>query len=186
MPGLSFCILIATSRFVLYGPFIDILENRMKKIFPLVAVLLLLFAAGCKKNPNAIIELPEEPEYAGAYLETSDVRHIGHALDTAPSRQPVKWENPATGYQFSMMVFNTDSIKGTTTRTFTVLTIEPSGYAEVLNLIGKSSKKNEWRIVAEAPASYVGKAARMNLEESEVPNASLSSGEHFKGFMVAN
>jgi hypothetical protein len=152
----------------------------------LAATLLLLMITGCQKNLNSFIELPEEPEYIGAYLETSDVQYIGHALDTAATRMPVKWENTATGYQFSFMVFTSDTAMGTTTREFTVLTIEPSGYAEVLNLIGTSSKKNTWSIVAETPASYVGKAARMNLGNAHTPEATISSGKYFKGFMVAN
>jgi len=159
----------------------------MKRLIAiLAATLLIMLTVGCKKNPNAFIELPESPEYVGAYLEITDVQHIGHALDTAATRMPVKWENTATGYQCAFMVFTTDAAMGTTTRKFTVLTIEPSGYAEVLNLIGTSSKKNEWRIVAETPASHVGKAARMDLADTQVPKATLSSGQHFKGFMVAD
>jgi len=155
-------------------------------IIILAAILIIMLAASCKKNPNAAIELPEGPEYVGAYLKSTDVRHIGHALDTAATRLPVKWENMDTGYQYSMMVFTTDAAKGTTTRNFTVLSIETSGQAEVLDLIGTSSKRNEWRIVAKAPAAYVGKAARMNLAAAPAPKATLSSGQNFKGFMVAN
>jgi len=40
--------------------------------------------------------------------------------------------------------------------------------------------------VAKAPAAYVGKAARMNLAAAPAPKATLSSGQNFKGFMVAN
>ncbi|WP_319470423.1 hypothetical protein [uncultured Pseudodesulfovibrio sp.] len=148
------------------------------------AVALVLFAAGCKRNPNAIIELPQGPEYVGEYLAASDVHRIGHALDSVPSRTPVKWENRETGYQFSMMVFAADSAMGTTTRKFSILSIRPSGDAEVLDLVGTSSKKNEWRIVAEGPASAVGKAVRMQLAATPDPEASHSSGANFKGFMV--
>ena len=117
---------------------------------------------------------------------TGDVRHIGHALNTAPTRMPVKWENTETGYQFSLMVFSSDAAMGTATRKFTVLTIEPSGEAEILNLVGTSTKKNVWHIVAETPAAYVGKAARMELAETPIPDATLSSNQRFTGFIVAN
>ncbi len=82
---------------------------------------------------------------------------------------PVKWENQATGYQFCMMVFSGDAAMGTRTRKFSVLSIQPSGDAEVLNLIGTSSTKNEWRIVAEAPASSVGKASRNGSRSDSGP-----------------
>lgn len=156
----------------------------MKHITIAFMVSFLLLFVGCKKNPNAIIELPSEPVYIGLYLENADVRRIGHALNTAPTRQTVQWENPTTQYQFSMMVFTTDASVGTTTREFTILSIAPDRTAEVLNLIGISSEKNTWHIVAEAPASVVGKAARMQLAASPVPDVSTSSGQNFQGFMV--
>lgn len=156
----------------------------MKKIITLTITVLMLLTLGCKKNPNAVIELPSEPEYIGLYLENADVRRIGHALNTAPTRQTIQWENPTTQYQFSMMVFSTDAVVGTTTREFTILSIAPDQTAEVLNLIGTSSVKNTWHIVAEAPASIVGKAKRMQLTASPVPNVSTSSGQNFQGFMV--
>lgn len=158
--------------------------KRLLIILP--AIMLIVLAVGCKKNPIAIIEFTEGPEYVGTYIETTDVQHIGYALNTAPTRVPVKWENPNSGYQYSLMVFSSDAGIGTTTRNFTILTIEPSGYAEVLNLIGSSSEKNTWNIVAETPASYVGKAARMNLPATPAPKATHSNDQHFPGFMLAN
>ncbi|QGY40071.1 hypothetical protein GM415_08005 [Pseudodesulfovibrio cashew] len=156
----------------------------MKRILTLVAVLaMLMLAQGCKSSPAELLDLSTGPEYVGDYLEVSDVLRIGHALDTAETRQPVQWENPATGYQCSMMVFNSDAAMGTATRTFTVLTIAPDGNAEVLNLSGKSSTRNVWNIVALKPASPVGKASRMTLAASPVPEASLT-GKIFNGFMV--
>ncbi|MEF2231737.1 MAG: hypothetical protein V3571_12470 [Pseudodesulfovibrio sp.] len=143
----------------------------------------LLLVAGCKKNPACIIPLPEFAEYAGEYLEVSDVLRIGHALDRTAPRVPVQWENGDTGYQYSMMIFSSDSARGETVSRFTVLAIEPSGDAEVLALLGRSSRPGEWNIVAEAPASPVGKAARMTLAATPVPDASLRS-DHFDGFEV--
>ena len=165
---------------------IDTLENAMKRLALILAALLIMLALGCKKNPNAFIEFPVGPEYIGTYIETTDIQHIGHALNTAATRTPVKWENQESGYQYSLMVFTTDAAMGTTTRKFTVLTIEPSGYAEILNLIGTSTQKNTWEIVAEAPASYVGKAVRMDLASTPAPKATHSNNEHFPGFMVAD
>lgn len=153
-------------------------------LIALAATALLLLTFGCKKNPKAIIEFPTGPEYIGTYLDNSDVRRIGHALNTAKTRQTVQWENPDTDYQFSMMVFTTDSAVGTTTREFTVLTIAPDRTAEVLNLIGTSSARNIWNIVAEAPAAVVGKASRMELASSPVPEVTISSGQEFNGFIV--
>lgn len=176
---------IASRTDVLYGPFINNRENTMKRLIALLAVLLLCFAAGCKKNPRSIIQLPEEPEYVGAYLDTTDVRRIGHALNSAPTRTPIQWENLRTGYQFSMMVFSTDQVADLTTRTFTVLTIADDGDAEVLNLLGRSNKKKVWRIVAQSPASRVGKAVRMQLTDTPVPEAVLSSGRSFNGFVLS-
>lgn len=158
----------------------------MKYCLTIAACLFLAFAFGCKKNPHCVIQLPVGPEYVGSYLKQSDVRRIGHALGSIAARTPVKWENGSTGYQFSMMIFTSDKALGTTTRNFSVLAIQPSGDAEVLNLVGSSDKKNVWRIVAEGPASQVGKAARMNIAATPVPKASLSSGADFNGFMVAN
>ena len=121
---------------------IDTPENTMKRLVLMLAIaMLIMLAGGCKNNPNAFIQFPQGPEYVGAYLETTDVRHIGYALNTAATRTPVKWENRESGYQYSLMVFTTDAAMGTTTRKFTILTIEPSGYAEVLNLIGRSEER---------------------------------------------
>ncbi|QJB55562.1 hypothetical protein [Pseudodesulfovibrio sp. zrk46] len=156
----------------------------MKQLIVTMAVALLLLLPGCKKNPRAIIDLPTGPEYVGEYLQTSDVLRIGHALDTIPTRATVQWENMDTGYQYSMMIFSSDSAMGTTTRQFSVLSINSERDGEVLNLIGTSTKKNIWNIVAESSASPVGKAARMQLEATPVPHASLSSGKDFHGFMV--
>ncbi len=155
-----------------------------QSIIALVALSILLLAFGCKKNPRAIIELPSDPEFVGEYLEMQDVRRIGHALNNAPVRQTIQWENPNTHYQFSMMVFTANKDKAGATRDFTVLTIAPDSTAEVLNLIGTSTKKNIWLIVAETPASVVGQAVRMELTGSPVPDVSISSGSDFHGFMV--
>jgi len=158
----------------------------MKRFGYIIIIAVMLTALGCKKNPHSIIQLPEEPEYVGEYLQTPDVRRIGHALDTAPTRATIQWENADTGYQFSMMVFESDSAMGTTTRHFSVFSINQERDGEVLNLIGTSSEKNVWNIVADTPAAPVGKAARMTLAASPTPEASLSSGKNFHGFMVAN
>lgn len=159
----------------------------------LVLSALLILAFGCRRNPNAFIQLPQETEYVGSYLEISDVLRIGHALDTVPTRTTIQWENETTGYQFSMMVFTsntaTETVEetqvDTATRKFSVLTITRTGDAEVLNLMGTSSKKNIWNIVAESSAAAVGKAVRMTLAATPVPEATLSSGTRFNGFMVA-
>ncbi|MEF2230079.1 MAG: hypothetical protein V3571_04055 [Pseudodesulfovibrio sp.] len=143
----------------------------------------LLLAAGCKKNPSCIIPLPEFTQYAGEYLQVSDVLRIGHALDRTAPRVPVQWENGETGYQYSMMIFSSDQAGGETVSRFTVLSIEPSGEAEVLALLGRSARPGVWNIVAEKPASAVGKAARMDLAATPVPKASLKS-DHFEGFVV--
>lgn len=157
----------------------------MKRMLTLaVMAALIIVATGCRKNPKAIIELPTGPEFAGEYLDTADVRRIGYALNTAADRQTVQWENPVSKYQFSMMVFSSNSAVGTTTRKFTVLTIDPASTAEVLNLIGTSSKRNTWNIVAEAPAVVVGKAVRMQLVATPTPEADLSSEGGFNGFIV--
>ncbi len=158
-------------------------------IFLITAIAFILLAVGCKKNPHAIIEIPDEAEYVGGYLDTSDVRRIGQALNSAPTRATVQWENEATGYQYSMMIFTTKSVpqinaKPQIRRDFTVLSIAPARDAEVLDLIGTSSAKNTWSIVAETSAAQVGKATRMNLTATPEPDVSLSSGDNFNGFMV--
>jgi len=147
----------------------------------LTACALLVCLAACKRNTATILPMPDE--YVGEYLETSDVLRIGAALDRTAPRIPVKWENPATGYQFSMMIFSSDSAKGATTSRFSVLAIQPSGQAELLALLGRSKKKGVWNIVAESPASPVGKAQRMQLAPTPMPEATLNS-DHFSGFMV--
>lgn len=152
------------------------------RLFPVACVLLFLLA-GCKTNPNCVIPLPEGTEYVGQYLEKGDVLRIGHALSTVPPRTPVKWENFDTGYQYSMMIFTSDSAGGATMSRFTVLAIDPDAQAEILPLLGRSAEPGVWNIVAESSASAVGKAARMKLEPSPVPRASMSSQE-FVGFMV--
>ena len=149
----------------------------------LAACVLLLLLAGCKTNPKCIIPLPESTEYVGQYLEKSDVLRIGHALSNVPPRTPVKWENPDTGYQYSMMIFSSNSAGGAALSRFTVLAIEPDGQAEVLALLGRSSERGVWSIVAESSASPVGKASRMDLQSSPVPKASMAS-ERFNGFVV--
>ena len=155
----------------------------MKHLPALAVCFLLLLLAGCKTNPNCIIPLPESEEFVGQYLEKSDVLRIGHALSVVAPRTPVQWENPDSGYQFSMMVFSSDSAGGAAVSRFTVLAIEPDGKAEVLALLGRSTQPGVWNIVAEAPASSVGKASRMTLEPSPVPKASMSS-DQFNGFVV--
>ncbi|MDD3313870.1 hypothetical protein [Pseudodesulfovibrio sp.] len=154
----------------------------MKQYVPLMAACVLLLCLGaCKRNAATILPMPDE--YVGEYLETSDVLRIGAALDRTAPRIPVKWENPETGYQFSMMVFSSDSAKGATTSRFSVLAIEPSGQAELLALLGRSSKKGVWHIVAESSASPVGKAQRMRLDPTPMPEATLNT-DHFSGFLV--
>lgn len=155
----------------------------MKHYLSFAVFVLLLLPMGCKTNPNCLIQLPQAPEFVGEYLQISDVLRIGHALDTVAARTPVQWENPDTGYQYSMMVFSSDSAGGTTVSRFSVLSIEPSGDAEVLALLGTSTKKNVWNITAELPATSVGKAVRMDLIATPVPKATLSS-DQFIGFMV--
>lgn len=155
----------------------------MKYRLVLAVCVLMLLPAACKSNPRSIIQLPEGPEYVGEYLKKSDVLRIGQALNNVAPRTPVKWENGDTGYQYSMMIFSSDSADGTSLSRFTVLAIEPSGDAEVLALLGRSEEPGVWNIVAEASASRVGRAARMELEPTPVPKASMSS-EHFVGFMV--
>ena len=155
----------------------------MKHRLLLAVCVLLSLLAGCKTNPNCIIPLPESTEYVGEYLEKSDVLRIGHALTTVGPRVPVKWENPDSGYQYSMMIFSSDSAGGAAVSRFTVLSIEPDGAAEVLALLGRSTEPGVWNITAESSASPVGRAARMELEPSPVPKASMSS-EQFIGFVV--
>ena len=155
----------------------------MKHRAILILCCLSLLLAACKKNPDCIIPLPDFTEYAGAYMEVGDVLRIGQALDRTPPREPVQWENTDTGYQYSMMIFSSDKGAGETVSRFTVLAIEPSGDAEVLPLIGRSAKPGVWKIVAEGPASSVGKAARMTLAPSPLPEASMGA-DHFDGFVV--
>lgn len=156
----------------------------MKRILLAVAVLLVLTSMGCKRNPKFIIPIPYDPIYVGEYLQIADVYRIAHALDTAPTRSTVQWENEETGYQYSMMVFSADTALGKTTRSFSILSIQPSGDAEVLNLIGTSETKNEWNISAQSPASSVGKAVRMDLPVTPNPVATRSSESEFIGFIV--
>ena len=161
-----------------------------RHFFILIALAAILLVTGCRKNPRSIIEIPDEAEYVGEYLDTSDVRRIGQALNSAPTRATVQWENEVTGYQFSMMIFTTKSVPQMNhampqiRRDFTVLSIAPARDAEVLDLIGTSSAKNTWSIVAETSAAQVGKATRMNLTATPEPDVSLSSGDNFNGFMV--
>ncbi|WP_419785920.1 hypothetical protein [Pseudodesulfovibrio sp.] len=147
----------------------------------LICCLFLVSLAACKRNEATILPMPDE--YVGEYLQTSDVIRIGVALDRTPPRVPVKWENPDTGYQFSMMIFSLDGAKGAVASHFSVLAIQPSGDAEVLSLLGRSEKKGVWHIVAESSASSVGKAQRMKLVPTPMPNATLNS-DQFSGFLV--
>lgn len=154
------------------------------KILMSVILVAMALVAGCKKNPDFIIDFPEDPEYVGQYLEASDVSRIAYALDTAPTRGRVQWESPTTGYQYSMMIFSSQEDAGVTSRSFTVLAIAASGNAEVLNLSGTSKEERIWNIVATKPASDVGKVGRMSLESTPVPEAHLLSGPVFNGFIV--
>ncbi|WP_285905855.1 hypothetical protein [Pseudodesulfovibrio pelocollis] len=157
----------------------------MKRFAAVLAVLLLaLIPAGCKQAALDVLNMGG-PKYVGGYMSDNDVRHLAHALDTAPARTPVKWENLDTGYQFSLMVFDSDEAAGITTRSVSVLAIEPSGDAEVLDLICTSESARKWRIVAKAPASFVGRAARMELEPGQVPAGVRTSDDEFRGFVVA-
>ncbi len=142
-----------------------------------------IILAGCKVNPKSIISLPSGPDYVGSYLHDTDVRHIAHALNSLPTRHTVQWENRTTGYQYSMMVFESDKSMGLITRQFTVLAINRDSDGEVLNLVGRSSGKNTWEIVADGPAAPVGKVTRMELPDTSVPAASISSGD-FYGFAI--
>jgi hypothetical protein len=156
----------------------------MKHLATILTLLALtLLPAGCKQVALDALDLGG-PEYVGHYMQDDDVRHLAHALDTAPARTPVKWENTATGYQYSMMVFASDEAAGITTRTVSVLAIEPSGDAEVMDLVCTSESARRWRIVAKAPAAFVGRAARMELEPATAPAGVRTSDEAFKGFVV--
>ncbi|MFH1913182.1 MAG: hypothetical protein ABIK45_02765 [Pseudomonadota bacterium] len=158
----------------------------MKRFAAAMAVLVLaLIPAGCKQATLDALNM-SGPKYVGGYMSDHDVRHLAHALDTAPVRSPVKWENLDTGYQYSMMVFDSDEAAGITTRKVSVLAIEPSGDAEVLDLICISESARKWRIVAKAPAAFVGRAARMELEPASAPAGVRTSDEEFRGFVVAN
>lgn len=152
--------------------------NSTALLFAAILVLL------CPTQSRALLSFDQEPAYVGDYLDMTDVQRIGHALDTAATRTPVQWENGRTGYQYSLMVFTTGETSDGTIRRFSILAIEPSGKAELLELVGRSEKKSVWRIEAEIPASPVGTAARMQLEQTPVPAASTSSGDRFKGFMI--
>lgn len=148
--------------------------------------LLIILAALVVLPPAATSSSNEQDDagYAGGYMDATDVQRIGHALDTAATRSPVQWENPVSGYQYSLMVFATGRTTEGMIRRFSILAIQPSGEAELLDLVGRSSTRNIWRIVAESPPSPVGKAARMVLETTPVPAAKISSGNAFKGFVI--
>lgn len=156
----------------------------MKYIATALAVLALaLLPLGCKQAALDAFNIGG-PDYVGNYMQDGDVRHLAHALDTAPTRTPVKWENLGTGYQYSMMIFSSDEAAGVITRAVSVLAIEPSGDAEVLDLVCTSESARKWRIVAKAPAAFVGRAARMELAPAAAPeNVRTEAG--FKGFVVA-
>ncbi|MUM76579.1 hypothetical protein GKC30_02900 [Pseudodesulfovibrio sp. F-1] len=157
----------------------------MKQFAAALAMLVLvLFAGGCKQAALDVLNLGG-PKYVGGYMSDDDVRHLAHALDTAPARTPVKWENLDTGYQFSMMIFDSDEAAGITTRSVSVLAIEPSGDAEVIDLLCTSESARKWRIVAKAPAAFVGRAARMELEPAQAPAGVRTSDDAFRGFVVA-
>lgn len=156
----------------------------MKRLTMILTAALLVLTAGCRLNPKAPIQLPLGPEYAGEYLEVADVQRIGHALDTIPEYTPVQWENHRTGYQYSMTVFRTRNGSKATTRTFSVLSIQPSGAAEELSLVGVSETAREWHIFAKTPGTMVGTAVRMQLAETPTPRAQISSGHDFPGFIV--
>jgi hypothetical protein len=179
---------IACPGQVLYGPVQDILENDMKHSPMLLAGLLLaLCCLGCKQNVldlNAL-NMGGGTEYVGEYMRADDVRRIAHALDTVPARTPVKWENMDTGYQYSMMVFASDTAAGVTSRTVSVLAIEPSGDAEVFDLFCTSDTPRKWRMEVRKPAVFVGRAARMELPPSATPAGTLASADSFKGFVIS-
>lgn len=146
----------------------------------------LIMLSGCKNNPAAQLmdKLSTTPKYAGAYLETDDVLRVGHGLDTAQDDTPVKWENPNTRYQYSMIVFDSVETGLNTTRNFSLLAIDTEGQAEVLNLRGISTEKSIWAITATQEGAPIGKVGRMNLPPTATPRASLASNGAFKGFVV--
>lgn len=156
----------------------------MKRLATALTILALtLLSLGCKQAALDAFNMGG-PEYVGDYMQDDDVRHLAHALDTAPTRTPIKWENLGTGYQYSMMIFSSDEAAGVVTRAVSVLAIEPSGDAEVLDLVCTSESARKWRIVAKTPASFVGRAARMELAPAAAPeNVRTEAG--FKGFVVA-
>lgn len=154
------------------------------KTAPHIILACILALAAVALAPSRAAGLGQQVHYVGEYLDVTDVQRIGHALDTAATRTPVQWENARTGYQYSLMVFTTGRTNEGMVRRFSVLAIEPSGQAELLELVGRSASRNVWHIVAESPSSPVGKAARMTLDQTPVPAARTSSGGSFKGFVI--
>jgi hypothetical protein len=159
--------------------------DRMQRV-PLYLAVLVMAALmlGCRQNPLESLDFMG-PQYVGDYMRDDDVRRIAHALDTAAARTPVKWENADTGYQYSLMIFSADEAVGVRSRTATVLAIEPSGDAEILDLVCTSDTPHTWLITATGPASFVGRAARMDLPPSATPPGTLASEDGFKGFVVS-
>lgn len=157
----------------------------MKRYLILLCLALALLA-GCHKNParELMDKLSTEPRYVGAYLQIDDVLRVGHGLDTAEDDAPVKWENRDTGYQYSMIVFDTVRTGLTTTRGFSLLSIDQAGQGEVLNLRGVSTGDRIWSMVATKPASAIGTVGRMDLPPTPSPRASLTSDREFQGFVV--
>lgn len=139
--------------------------------------------AACK-HPLENVDLNPGPEYAGSWLTQPDVLRIGRALSATPDRTPVHWDNAKTGYQYSMTIFETRAAQEDQVREFTVLSTAPDGTAEVLNLRGASHSKGEWKITADSLSKVVGKASKLKLAKTETPKGTVSSGDHFPGFMV--
>ena len=157
----------------------------MPRFLLVLACAALILLPGCKKNSSPLSSFFGFGEdHAGEYLERADVLRIAQGLTSAPDQIPLQWENPDTGYQYSMLIQKTESAEETTTRDFTVLSIRTDRQAELLTLSAQSQSRGQWAIMALKPGVVVGHAARMELPSSPDPAGTLASKDEFPGFPI--
>lgn len=144
-----------------------------------IALLCMLCAcAACRKiSPT---DLFQESRTA-TYMDWHDAKRVARALHTAGDRQCVKWENPATGYQYSAFVFRTTEQEGVREREVTLLTRAPSGAGESLDLIGRSNGDGVWHVFARKPAAPVGTVGAENVAADP---REQDDGREFDGYPI--
>lgn len=82
----------------------------------------------------------------GRSMDEADRRCAGSALEYAPDRQPVRWQDP-DGRDYVMTPYNTRQIDGRYCRDYTMETILENGRQEEVHGRACRQGDGEWRIV---------------------------------------